>query len=78
MKDNKHLELKRGGGKKEKVTFLNVLRCVGVDDCYPFKRNLGTEEDSQEKLEAEIGAMLTQTKEDVGLPLAGKGRKDHP
>lgn len=51
---------------------------MGVDDCDPYKRNLGTEEDSQEKMETEIGAMLTQTKEDLGLPEAGKGRKDHP
>lgn len=37
------------------------LRCVGVDDCEPYKRNLGTEEDSQKKREAEMGIMLTQT-----------------
>lgn len=51
---------------------------MGVDDCESYKRNLATEEDSQEKVEAEIGAMLTQNKEDLCLPEAGKGRKGNP
>ena len=43
-----------------------------------IRRKSGHREDSQEKMGAEAGVMLPQTKEHVGLPEARGGNTDPP
>lgn len=48
-------------------------------DCYPCTRKIRTQrEDSHKNVKVETGVMLPLTKEYLGLPEAGRGRKDAP